>query len=337
MTGFPIVDTVTPSSGPASGGTPITITGRNFTGTTAVEFDGTPAASFTVVDDNTVTAVTPNFGLAQGWQVDLINAAGSSSPPVVLIDSSGNGNDGIYDRPPDVEFVAGLISEGEAATSVVGQVASVVIDAGAQCSIEYWASASAFEDAIGIGGQGVTDPGQLIVAAAPFSDVTLSGVAGMNIGGPSVPPTPGASFVAIYNSELSLDEEPFPMDGAPHHVVFTFSGSGATGSISLYIDGLLIETQTTPSGIGWALTDPVQLGISAAGAAVIDELAIYPTELSSGDVAANFAAAAVSYDAYGTQVLSLSPTVFYRFDDNRASGFFLTTGGGWHVGNVGVG
>lgn len=55
----PTVSSVSPSSGPPSGGTAVTITGSNFTGTTAVSFGSTPAASFTVVSDTTITAVAP--------------------------------------------------------------------------------------------------------------------------------------------------------------------------------------------------------------------------------------------------------------------------------------
>ncbi|MFF1571255.1 IPT/TIG domain-containing protein [Leifsonia sp. NPDC058292] len=53
------VDTVTPGSGPESGGTTVTIAGQCFTGATGVLFGATPATSFTVVDDATITAVTP--------------------------------------------------------------------------------------------------------------------------------------------------------------------------------------------------------------------------------------------------------------------------------------
>ncbi|MGX5696669.1 IPT/TIG domain-containing protein [Agromyces soli] len=53
------IDTVTPPSGPAGGGTQVTISGRCFTGATAVRFGSTPATSFRVVDDGTIVAVAP--------------------------------------------------------------------------------------------------------------------------------------------------------------------------------------------------------------------------------------------------------------------------------------
>ncbi len=66
----PVVTGVIPSSGPAAGATTLTISGRGFTGATAVDFQGSAALgdsgygpiaaqSFTVVSDTEITAVTP--------------------------------------------------------------------------------------------------------------------------------------------------------------------------------------------------------------------------------------------------------------------------------------
>ena len=48
-----------PDSGPAAGGTLVTITGTGFTGATAVDFGTTAATSLTVVSDTTITADSP--------------------------------------------------------------------------------------------------------------------------------------------------------------------------------------------------------------------------------------------------------------------------------------
>lgn len=55
--------TVAPDSGPAAGGTLVTLTGANLTGATSVTFDGVAATGVTVVDDTTVTATTPGHAL----------------------------------------------------------------------------------------------------------------------------------------------------------------------------------------------------------------------------------------------------------------------------------
>ena len=56
---FPAVTSVSPTSGPTSGGTTVTVTGTGFTGTTKVLFGTVPAVSFTVVSDTKITAVSP--------------------------------------------------------------------------------------------------------------------------------------------------------------------------------------------------------------------------------------------------------------------------------------
>jgi hypothetical protein len=55
----PQVSSVSPSGGSILGGTPVTITGSNFTGATSVTFDGVSATSINVVNSTTITCVTP--------------------------------------------------------------------------------------------------------------------------------------------------------------------------------------------------------------------------------------------------------------------------------------
>nr|WP_308433116.1 IPT/TIG domain-containing protein [Streptomyces libani] len=55
----PALTSATPNSGPAAGGTTVTLTGTGLAATTAVRFGATPATSFTVVSDTHVTAVAP--------------------------------------------------------------------------------------------------------------------------------------------------------------------------------------------------------------------------------------------------------------------------------------
>lgn len=55
----PEVNSLTPSFGPVTGGTLVTIAGKNFNGATAVKFGSTSAASFTVDSDTEITATAP--------------------------------------------------------------------------------------------------------------------------------------------------------------------------------------------------------------------------------------------------------------------------------------
>ena len=59
----PTITSFSPSTGPT--GTTVTLTGTNMFGTTAVNFNGIPAATFTVLSDTQTTAVVPN-GSASG-------------------------------------------------------------------------------------------------------------------------------------------------------------------------------------------------------------------------------------------------------------------------------
>nr|WP_256504816.1 putative Ig domain-containing protein [Cupriavidus sp. WGlv3] len=75
--GPPTVTGVTPSSGPASGGTAVTVTGTNFVGVTAVRFGGA-AASFLVNSATSLSATTP-IGTAGTVDVTVTTAAGTSA------------------------------------------------------------------------------------------------------------------------------------------------------------------------------------------------------------------------------------------------------------------
>ncbi|TVL91539.1 IPT/TIG domain-containing protein [Streptomyces sp. SAJ15] len=55
----PVVGSVSPSSGPASGGALVTVTGSGFSAVTAVWFGSLPAIRFTVESSSRITAVTP--------------------------------------------------------------------------------------------------------------------------------------------------------------------------------------------------------------------------------------------------------------------------------------
>jgi len=73
----PTVTSVSPNSGPTTGGTSVAITGTNFIGVTAVKFGSTAASSFTVNSAASITATSP----AGTGIVDItVIVAGVSSP-----------------------------------------------------------------------------------------------------------------------------------------------------------------------------------------------------------------------------------------------------------------
>jgi hypothetical protein len=72
------VTNVSPNAGPVAGGTTVTITGFGFSNvTSAVKFATAPATSFTVVNDTTITAVTPARSVST-VDVTVTTAGGTS-------------------------------------------------------------------------------------------------------------------------------------------------------------------------------------------------------------------------------------------------------------------
>lgn len=78
---LPQVTGLSVATGPTSGGTSVTITGVGFLGATAVDFGTLAAASFTVVDDSTITATTPVDPASANQIVDVsvTSAAGTGT------------------------------------------------------------------------------------------------------------------------------------------------------------------------------------------------------------------------------------------------------------------
>ena len=56
----PTVTAVSPTTGPSSGGTSVTVTGTNFTGAAAINFgSGNPSDTYTITSPTTIIATSP--------------------------------------------------------------------------------------------------------------------------------------------------------------------------------------------------------------------------------------------------------------------------------------
>ena len=87
----PAITSLAPATGPAAGGTVVTIDGHDLTGATAVDFGSTPAASFSVKSDTQIQAVAPP-GAPGAVDVTATTVAGTT--PAVAGDRFG------YAAPP---------------------------------------------------------------------------------------------------------------------------------------------------------------------------------------------------------------------------------------------
>jgi len=79
----PSVTGISPTAGPTTGGTPVTITGTNFNGATSVLFGAVPASSFTVLSPTEITAVSPAEA-AGAQSIHVTNASGASAQTITF-------------------------------------------------------------------------------------------------------------------------------------------------------------------------------------------------------------------------------------------------------------
>ncbi len=137
----PTVSSVSPNSGPAAGGTAVTITGTNFATGATVTFGGTAATNVVVVNSTTITATTP-AGSAGAVTVTVTNSNGLSGslasgftyivPPTVssVSPNSGSTAGGTAVTITGTNFVAGAtVTFGSTAATNVAVVNSTTITA----------------------------------------------------------------------------------------------------------------------------------------------------------------------------------------------------------------
>lgn len=85
----PTVTTLSPTVGPTSGGTNVTITGTDLQSTSNVTFDGT-IAPFAVINNSTVSAITPP-GTVGAVDVVVATSGGSATVSGGFTYTSGPG------------------------------------------------------------------------------------------------------------------------------------------------------------------------------------------------------------------------------------------------------
>ncbi len=89
----PTVTGVLPSTGSTSGGTTVTISGTNFTGTSSVTFNGSAATAITVVSATSITCTTP-AGVAGAASVIVTTPNGTNTPNSAFTYTSGSSGGG---------------------------------------------------------------------------------------------------------------------------------------------------------------------------------------------------------------------------------------------------
>ncbi len=108
----PTVTAITPTSGPTTGGTPVTLTGTGFRSGATVQLGGTPGTSVTVVNSTSITAVSPahaagavsvmvtNTDAQSGTLANGFTYTGSAGTLALTTVVSGLSNPVGMERPP---------------------------------------------------------------------------------------------------------------------------------------------------------------------------------------------------------------------------------------------
>ncbi|WP_338679375.1 IPT/TIG domain-containing protein [Janthinobacterium sp. TB1-E2] len=230
----PTITGVTPASGPASGGTAVTITGTGFTGVTALKFGTNNGVAVTVVNSTTMTATSPP-GSAGTVNVTVTASGGTSA--------TGAANQFTYIPAPTVTSIsptAGPATGGSTVTITgTGFTGATAVTFGSTAATGFTIDSATKITATAPPGTGTVDVtittpsgSSAISPADKFTYVVAPAVSAIS---PTSGPATGGSTVTITGSNFS---------GA---TAVTFGSTAATG---FTINSATQITATAPAGTG---------------------------------------------------------------------------------------
>jgi len=230
--GAPIVSGISPTFGPAGGGASVTITGSNFSGTTAVTFGATAATGFTVNSATQITATAP----AGTGTVDVrVTTVGGTS-------STSAADQFTYVAAPVAGAVSATVAYGSSANPI-----TLVLSGGTATSVAV-ASAAAHGTATASGttisytptaGYGGSD--SFTYTATNGSGTSAPATVTITVGAPTVtvaPATvPGATVGAAYSQSITAANGQAPY-------TYVISAGALPAGLSLSGGGTLSGTPT---------------------------------------------------------------------------------------------
>jgi large repetitive protein len=235
----PVVTEISPTSGPAGGGTAVIVNGSGLTGATAVSFGGTsvPASSFTSASDSSITVPSP---------------AGTASVDVTVTTPAGTSATSVADQ---FTFVAPL-----ALTSPSALNGTVDVP---------WSSGSSAQFSV-FGG--VPPYNWTPTGSPPLpSGLVFDSNSGLLSGTPTTPGSYPAITVSVSDSESPAQTQSatitLAIAPAPLVITTTTLPPGAVNQNPSYSETLLATGGTLP--LRWALSTgslPPGLSLSSAGA-----------------------------------------------------------------------
>ncbi len=284
----PTITAISPASGPAAGGTAVSITGANFTGATAVSFGGTAAVSYIVDSSTQISAVAPAHA-AGAADVTVTTPGGTATdtgaytyiaaPTITTISPASGPVAG-----GTVVSITGADFTGATAVSFDGTAtASYTVDSSAQISAVAPAHAAGAADVtVTTPGGTATGTGAYTYAAAP-TITAISPASGPAAGGTTVSITgtdftgaTAVSFGGTAAASYTVDSSAQISAVAPAHaagaadVTVTTPGGTATGTGAYtYIAAPTITAISPISGPTFGGTAVIITGTDFTGATAV--------------------------------------------------------------------
>ena len=283
----PTVTGVDPSFGSTSGGQTVTITGSGFCNDTInVYFGSTPATSWVLVNDTTITAVTPAH--AAGAVDVTVTTNGGTSPinrpgdlfnylpdtpgqyhrrgPHRVLDTRGNG--GRLGPNGDYVLQFGGVSVPANATAVIINV--TVTNTSAASALIIYPTGDAQPNASNLNWvAGETVPNLVSVKLGTGGDITIHNLYGgvdvvVDLEGDFEPPTSGTAgeFVPLVPSRITDTRTSSGEPNAGSHL-------GPNGSLDIQVAGL--------GGVPPTGADSVVLNVTVTNTSTASALIVYPT------------------------------------------------------------
>jgi hypothetical protein len=308
----PVITSVSPTTGPKTGGTVVTITGSGFTGVTAVMFGQSAASSFTFNSDTSITATSPsasNLGTVDITVTTPLGTSATSSadqftyvPPVItsISPTSGPYSGGTIVSITGTGFTGatsvhfGTLSAAytiNSDTSITATAPAAPINYG---QIDITVTTSSGTSATSSADYFTYLPAtitSITPSTGPIAGGTLVTIIGTGFAGASAVIIGGstATGLTVINSTAVSVTTPSHAAGAVNVVITTPNGT-ATGTNAFTYEPLPIFTSITPStgpiagGTGVTITGTGLIGATAVtigGTAATGVTVISPTTVSA--------------------------------------------------------
>jgi hypothetical protein len=302
---------ISPTSGPAAGGTVVTITGTNFTGATSVSFGGA-ATSFTVNSATSITATSP---------------AGMGTVDVVVTNSSGGSATSAADRFTYIPTIT--LSPASLPAATAGTAYSQTLTAsGGTAPYTYAVSAGALPAGMTLSIAGVisgtpTAAGSfnVTVTAMDSSGSKVMATYSLAVSAPTITVSPATLPAATTETAYS---QTLIASGGTGTYAYSVTAGGLPAGLSLSSAGVISGTPTTSGNFNFTVMAKDGDGFTGSKAYTLTvsapTITVSPTTLPA-------ATAGTAYSAMLTASGGTAPYTYAISAGALPAGITLSTGG----------